>query len=77
METQSVAFTKSAFDVARTISIDHLGIGSTDFEIDTATKNKLIQSGWDATLAFLQQQGMNINEWGMPTLVDENEGTVQ
>lgn len=77
METQSVAFTKNAFDVARTISIDHLGVGSTDFEIDTTTKNQLIQSGWDATLAFLQQQGMNINEWGMPTLVDENEGIAQ
>jgi len=75
MYTQSVALTKSAVDVARTIDIDHLGVGATDFEIDNATKNKLIQSGWDATLAFLQQQGMDATGWGMPTLLDENEST--
>lgn len=70
--TQSVALTKSAVDVARTIDIDHLGVGATDFEIDNATKNKLIQSGWDATLNFLQKQGMNTNDWGMPTLMGEH-----
>ncbi|MEL6720019.1 MAG: patatin-like phospholipase family protein, partial [Bacteroidota bacterium] len=73
MDTQNVALTKSSFDVARTVHIDHLGVGATDFEIDTTTKNKLIQSGWDATLAFLQQQGMNKEEWGRPTLLDENQ----
>lgn len=72
MYTQSVALTKSAADVARTIDIDHLGVGATDFEIDTATKNKLIQSGWDTTLAFLQQHGMDTSGWGMPTLLDES-----
>lgn len=71
--TQSVALTKSAVDVARTIDIDHLGVGATDFEIDNTTKNKLIQSGWDATLAFLQQQGMDTNDWGMPTLMGESQ----
>lgn len=73
--TQNVALTKSAVDVARTINIDHLGVGATDFEIDNATKNKLIQSGWDATLAFLQQQGVNTISWGIPTLLDESQNT--
>jgi NTE family protein len=73
--TQTVALTKSAVDIARTINIDHLGVGATEFEIDTATKNKLIQSGWDTTLAFLQQQGIDTSNWGMPTLLDENQGT--
>lgn len=71
--TQSVALAKSAVEVARTIDIDHLGVGATDFEIDNATKNKLIQSGWDATLTFLQKQGMNTNDWGMPTLMGESQ----
>ncbi len=71
MYTQSVALTKSAADVARTVNVDYLGVGATDFEIDNATKNKLIQSGWDATLAFLQQQGIDTNGWGIPTLLDE------
>lgn len=73
MYTQSVALTRSAADVARTVDIDHLGVEATDFEIDNATKNKLIQSGWDATLAFLQRQGMNTNGWGMPTSLDESQ----
>ncbi len=71
--TQSVALAKSAADIARTIHVDHLGVGATDFEIDNTTKNKLIQSGWDATLAFLQKQGMNTNDWGMPTLMGESQ----
>lgn len=71
MYTQDVALKRSALDLARTIHVDHLGVGATDFEIDTPTKNKLIQSGWDATLAFLQQHGMHINGWGKPTLLDE------
>ena len=75
MYTQSVALTKSAADVARTIDIDHLGVGATDFEIDNVTKNKLIQSGWDTTLGFLQQHGMDTNGWGMPTLLDESQST--
>ena len=75
MYTQSVALTRSAADVARTINVDHLGVGATDFEIDNTTKNKLIQSGWDATLAFLQQLGMDTNGWGMPTLMDEGQTT--
>ena len=77
MYTQSVALTKSAVDVARTINIDHLGVGATDFEIDNATKNNLIQSGWDATRAFLQEQGMDRNDWGMPTLLDESDSTAR
>ena len=77
MYTQSVALTKSAVDVARTINIDHLGVGATDFEIDNATKNNLIQSGWDATRAFLQEQGMDTNDWGMPTLLDESDSTAR
>ena len=72
MYTQSVALTKSAADIARTINIDHLGVGATAFEIDTTTKNKLIQSGWDSTLAFLQQHGMNTDTWGMPTLLGDS-----
>ena len=75
MYTQSVALTRSAADIARTINIDHLGVGATDFEIDNTTKNKLIQSGWDNTLAFLQQEGINIDDWGTPTLLDENQKT--
>ncbi len=73
MYTQSVALTTSAVDLARTIHIDHLGIGATDFEIDNATKNKLIQSGWDSTLTFLQAYGMDTNDWGTPTLLDEGQ----
>ncbi len=75
MYTQSVALTRSVMDVARTINVDHLGVGATDFEIDNLTKNKLIQSGWDATLAFLQQQGMDTTGWGMPTLLDESQSS--
>ena len=73
MYTQDVALKRSALDLARTIHIDHLGVGATDFEIDNPTKNKLIQSGWDTTLAFLQQQGMNTEGWGMPTLLEESQ----
>ena len=73
MYTQSVALERSAVDLARTVHIDHLGVGATDFEIDPATKNQLIQSGWDATLAFLQQQGIETKDWGMPTLLDESD----
>lgn len=73
MYTQSVALTTSAVDLARTIHIDHLGVGATDFEIDSATKNQLIQSGWDSTLAFLQAYGMDTNAWGRPTLLDESQ----
>ena len=75
MYTQSVALTKSAADVARTVNVDYLGVGATDFEMITLLKNKLIQSGWDHTLAFLQQQGIDTNGWGMPTLLDESQMT--
>lgn len=74
MYTQGVALTRSAADVARTVNVDHLGIGATDFEIDSLTKNRLIQSGWDATLAFLEAHGMDSSDWGRPTLLDESQG---
>ena len=77
MYTQSVALKRSAADLARTVHIDHLGVEATHFEIDNATKNKLIQSGWDATLAFLQVQGMDVAGWGTPTLLDENQGSAK
>ena len=73
MYTQSVALTTSAVDLARTIHIDHLGVGATDFEIDNAAKNQLIQSGWDSTLTHLQACGMDTNAWGTPTLLDESQ----
>lgn len=71
MYTQSVALTRNSVDVARTITIDHLGVGATEFEIENATKNELIQSGWDTTLDFLQQQGVDTNDWVGPTLLEE------
>ncbi|MEO0897333.1 MAG: patatin-like phospholipase family protein [Bacteroidota bacterium] len=71
--TQIVALEKSVTDSNRTVTIDHLGVGATDFEIDRATKNKLLQSGWDITVAFLQKQGIDTSAFGSPTLLDEDE----
>jgi len=72
MYTQSVAFSNSAVDALRTITIDNLGVSSTDFEIDNVTKNKLIESGWNATIAYLQKQGVDTSGWAAPTLLAEN-----
>jgi NTE family protein len=77
MYTQSVAIKNSAADLLRTVNIDHLGVSSTDFEIETATKNKLLQSGWDAVVAYLQKQGVDTSDWAGPTLLSENRAIME
>jgi NTE family protein len=41
-------------DWHRTVYIDTLGVQTTDFDIDDATKEKLIQSGYDHTKAYFE-----------------------
>jgi NTE family protein len=38
----------------RSVFIDHLGVNPVDFAIDTATKQALVKSGYDAAKAFLR-----------------------
>ena len=39
-------------DWQRTIYIDTLGVGTTDFDLTTKTKNALVKSGREHTLAY-------------------------
>ena len=51
----SERLTKTSVDWSRTISIDTLGVGATDFDIDKTTKEKLVQSGYYTTMEFMKK----------------------
>jgi NTE family protein len=57
VSVQSYLMERNPEDAARTVFIDDLGVNPVDFNISKAQKEALIQSGFDATTAFLAGPG--------------------
>lgn len=63
MNAQTIDVHRDPEEIRRSVIIDDLGVRATDFDIDEATKQKLVASGKSATEAYLA--GKNILEGGM------------
>lgn len=55
LRAQNIDFNKMPDHLSRSVIIDDFGIPATDFDIDDAQKDKLINAGKEATLAFLNK----------------------
>ncbi len=56
LRSQNIDFHNAPDQIIRSVIIDDFGISATDFDIDDATKDKLIASGKEATLNYLNKK---------------------
>lgn len=54
LSVQVQSFDRNACDQARTVQIDNLGIGTTDFNLTPEQQLALVKSGFQATCSYLQ-----------------------